>query len=143
LPELYKYTVYDRISGDFPAKSTVYAPFIYGSGQPYTCADAKAPQALPLARDEDKGIGQCIGQYIVFTLFKFARGVDEGLGLRQVVFSLTDALPNHHMLLSQQVTTTRNADNGLTCLVSPSKTYSANHHTFQLKCQLPTITPYK
>ena len=30
------YTVYDRIIGDFPAKNTVYAPYIYGSGQRYT-----------------------------------------------------------------------------------------------------------
>jgi len=29
------YTVYDRIFGDFPAKNTVYTPYIYGSGQPY------------------------------------------------------------------------------------------------------------
>ena len=28
------WTVYDRIYGDFPAKVTVYAPYIYGSGQP-------------------------------------------------------------------------------------------------------------
>ena len=26
-----------RIFGDFPAKNTVYTPYIYGSGQPYTC----------------------------------------------------------------------------------------------------------
>jgi hypothetical protein len=30
------YTLYDRIFGDFPAKNTVYTPYIYGSGQPYT-----------------------------------------------------------------------------------------------------------
>ena len=29
------YTVYDRIFGDFPAKNTVYTPYIYGSVQPY------------------------------------------------------------------------------------------------------------
>jgi hypothetical protein len=34
-PEPYIYTVYDRISRNFPAKSTVYTPYIYGSGQPY------------------------------------------------------------------------------------------------------------
>ena len=28
-------SVYDRIVGDFPAKNTVYTPYIYGSGQPY------------------------------------------------------------------------------------------------------------
>jgi len=29
-------TVYiHRIFGDFPAKNTVYTPYIYGSGQPY------------------------------------------------------------------------------------------------------------
>ena len=33
-PEQYIYTVYDCIFGDFPAKSTVYKPYIYGSGQP-------------------------------------------------------------------------------------------------------------
>ena len=32
-PEPYIYTVYDRISGNFPAKNTVYAPYIYGPGQ--------------------------------------------------------------------------------------------------------------
>jgi len=33
---VYIYTVYDRgIYGDFPAKNTVYTPYIYGSGQPY------------------------------------------------------------------------------------------------------------
>jgi hypothetical protein len=31
------YTVYDRILGDFPAKNTVYTPYIYGPGQPYRC----------------------------------------------------------------------------------------------------------
>jgi hypothetical protein len=34
-PEPYMYSVYDRIFGDFPAKNTVYTPYIYGSGQPY------------------------------------------------------------------------------------------------------------
>ena len=34
----YIYTVYDRKFGDFPAKITVYTPYIYGSGQPYKCA---------------------------------------------------------------------------------------------------------
>jgi len=33
-PEPYIYAVYDRIYGDFPAKNTVYTPYIYGSGQP-------------------------------------------------------------------------------------------------------------
>jgi len=28
------YTVYDSTFGDFPAKNTMYAPYIYGSGQP-------------------------------------------------------------------------------------------------------------
>ena len=28
-------TVYDRIFGDFPAKNTVYTPYLYGSGKPY------------------------------------------------------------------------------------------------------------
>jgi len=35
-PEPYIYTVYDPIFGVFPAKSTVYTPCVYGSGQPYT-----------------------------------------------------------------------------------------------------------
>jgi hypothetical protein len=35
-PEPYIHTVYDCIFGDFPAKNAVYAPYIYGSGQPYT-----------------------------------------------------------------------------------------------------------
>jgi hypothetical protein len=33
-PERYICTVYDRMYGDFPAKNTVYTPYIYGSGQP-------------------------------------------------------------------------------------------------------------
>ena len=33
--ESYIYTVYDRIYGDFPAKNTVYTPYIYGYGQLY------------------------------------------------------------------------------------------------------------
>ena len=33
-PELYMYTVFDRIFGDFPAKTTVYTPYMHGSGQP-------------------------------------------------------------------------------------------------------------
>ena len=32
--ESYTYTVHGRIFGDFPAKNTVYTPYIYGSGQP-------------------------------------------------------------------------------------------------------------
>jgi hypothetical protein len=28
-------SVYNRTFGDFPAKITVYTPYIYGSGQPY------------------------------------------------------------------------------------------------------------
>jgi hypothetical protein len=40
-PEPYIYTVYGHIFGDFPAKNTVYKPYIYGSGQPYTCAVCK------------------------------------------------------------------------------------------------------
>jgi hypothetical protein len=34
-PEPYIYTVYGRVFCDFPAKNTVYKPYIYGSGQPY------------------------------------------------------------------------------------------------------------
>ena len=30
------FAMYDRIFDDFPAKNTVYTPYIYGSGQPYT-----------------------------------------------------------------------------------------------------------
>ena len=37
-PELYICTVYDRIFGDFPAKTSVYTPSIFGSGQPYKYA---------------------------------------------------------------------------------------------------------
>jgi hypothetical protein len=33
---MYTHTIYDRIFGDFPAKITVYTPYIYGSGQPYS-----------------------------------------------------------------------------------------------------------
>ena len=32
----YIFTVHDRMFGGFPAKNTVYTPYIYGSGQPYT-----------------------------------------------------------------------------------------------------------
>jgi hypothetical protein len=34
-PEQYICTVYDCIFGDFPAKITVYTPYMYGPGQPY------------------------------------------------------------------------------------------------------------
>ena len=34
-PEPYVYAVYDCIFGEFPAKNTVHAPYMYGSGQPY------------------------------------------------------------------------------------------------------------
>ena len=34
-PEPYIYTVYDRIFDDFPARNTVYTPYMYGSDQPY------------------------------------------------------------------------------------------------------------
>jgi hypothetical protein len=37
-PELHICTVYDRISGDFPAKNTVYTPYIYGSGRAHSPA---------------------------------------------------------------------------------------------------------
>ena len=37
---LYIYNVYDRILDDFPAKNTVYTPYIYGSGQPYNIFDS-------------------------------------------------------------------------------------------------------
>jgi hypothetical protein len=33
---LAKYTVYDRIYGDFPARYAIYTPYIYGSSQPYS-----------------------------------------------------------------------------------------------------------
>ena len=32
---VYICTVYDRVISDFPAKNTVYTPYIHGSGQPY------------------------------------------------------------------------------------------------------------
>jgi len=35
------YTPYDRILLDFPAKNTVYTPYIYGSGQPYTYSETR------------------------------------------------------------------------------------------------------
>jgi hypothetical protein len=42
------YTVYDRIYGNFLAKNIVYAPYIYGSGQPYTGeSKMKAEQPVP------------------------------------------------------------------------------------------------
>jgi len=37
------YIVYDRIFDDFPAKNTVYTPYIYGSGQPYIHAEDFVP----------------------------------------------------------------------------------------------------
>ena len=36
-PEPYIYTVHDSLFGDFPAKNTVYKPYICGSGQPFVC----------------------------------------------------------------------------------------------------------
>jgi len=45
--------VYDRIFGDFPAKKTVYTPYIYGSGQPYTIAiPGPIPSHSSIARVE-------------------------------------------------------------------------------------------
>ena len=38
-------TVYDRIFGDFPAKNTVYKPYMYGSGQPYVWNNNRADHA--------------------------------------------------------------------------------------------------
>ena len=35
-PEPYTYIVHAHIFGEFPAKNTVYTPYIYGYGQPYT-----------------------------------------------------------------------------------------------------------
>jgi hypothetical protein len=32
----HRYTVCDRIFGDFPAQNIVYIPFMYSSGQPYS-----------------------------------------------------------------------------------------------------------
>jgi hypothetical protein len=40
-PELYIYTVIDRIFGDFLAQNTVCAPYTYGSGQPYAKRKAR------------------------------------------------------------------------------------------------------
>ena len=36
--------------GDFPNKSTVYTPYIYGSGQPYSCVSSCVLQELVRAR---------------------------------------------------------------------------------------------
>ena len=33
-PEPCIYAVYDRMFGDFPAKKSVYTPYMYGSGRP-------------------------------------------------------------------------------------------------------------
>jgi hypothetical protein len=33
-PEPYIYIMQDRMFGDFSAQNTMYAPYIYGSGQP-------------------------------------------------------------------------------------------------------------
>jgi hypothetical protein len=41
-PDPYKYTVNDRILGDFPAQNTVYTPYICGFGQPYKVSKEKA-----------------------------------------------------------------------------------------------------
>ena len=45
-PEPYIYTAYDRIFGDFPAKITVYTPYIYGPGQPYICTNTRMHKLL-------------------------------------------------------------------------------------------------
>jgi len=42
------YNVYDRIFGEFPAKNTVYTPYIYGSGQPYLYSKQLVPTAFRL-----------------------------------------------------------------------------------------------
>ena len=40
---VYICTVYDRVISDFPAKNTVYTPYIHGSGQPYLRARHGGP----------------------------------------------------------------------------------------------------
>jgi hypothetical protein len=48
---VYIYTVYDRIFGEFPAQNTVYTPYIYGSGQPYTYTHTH--RAVRVLQDHD------------------------------------------------------------------------------------------
>jgi len=50
LARTYIYTVYDRIFGDVPAKNTVYTPYIYGSGQPYTSGTKPSPVLPDIAK---------------------------------------------------------------------------------------------
>jgi hypothetical protein len=49
-PEPYIYTVYDRVFGDFPARNTIYTPYMYGSGQPYKYVDIISVVDQPSSR---------------------------------------------------------------------------------------------
>jgi len=43
---MWLYTVYDRVFGYFPAKNTVYSPYLYGSGQPYIFCNGQLPSII-------------------------------------------------------------------------------------------------
>ena len=45
---VYIYTVYVRIFGDFPARNTVYVPYIYSVGQPCSCVLLSSPSQMSL-----------------------------------------------------------------------------------------------
>jgi len=70
-PEPYIYTVYDRIYGDFPAKNTVYTPYIYGSGQPYACMnDFANPYSCAQAHSEWHGSGAFLPRHVTHSRLK-------------------------------------------------------------------------
>jgi len=62
-PYLHTRSVYGRTFGDFPAKITVYAPYIYGSGHLYlrTCslrAMRRSMDLLRLSMKRQRGLQQ-------------------------------------------------------------------------------------
>ena len=67
---VYTYTVFDRISGDFPAKNTVCTPYVYGSGQPYIwCKHTSISRESSTHTQSYIGLVRIINIYIVYTVF--------------------------------------------------------------------------
>jgi len=67
---VYIYTEYDHKSGDFPAKNTVYTPYMYGAGQPYLHMSLKA-QCKWVRRPPAVRI-QAVQQLVSYSTFWFS-----------------------------------------------------------------------
>ena len=73
---VYIYTVYDRIFGDFPARNTVYTPYIYGSGKPYTFGGRIRVYMVSVA------VGSCSARNIETQIGVMAQSLDLEVKLR-------------------------------------------------------------